>query len=224
MGVLVLTNNPIDKLESFQSEKYATGITNAKLAAVALLKLEENEIEKTFENVVMTLQKLFPGKFSLITYPEIPDTIRVDNTLRLDAGKNHAEYITGNRPKGYRLTATGRVAAEDTVQQLMSSSKGIKKPISGTQRNRYTKLVNGVTKTECLKKFSTQQLSEINKLDVRRTLHCTLETPDEKAHDNLDALIDMTLKLKPIKEYEKLANGVLKFLEYLEKNWEEFQT
>jgi len=219
-----MVNNEIEKLEKYDSDRYSTGITNAKLAAVALLKLDEIEIEKTFENVVMTLQKLFPGKFSLITYPEIPDTIRVDNTLRLDAGKNHAEYITGNRPKGYRLTATGRVAAEDTVQQLESSSKGKTKSISGTQRNRYTKLVSGVTKTECFEKFSTQQLSEINKLDVRRALHCTLETPEDKAHNNLDSLIDMTMKLKSIKEYEKLSNNVLTFLEYLEKNWENFQT
>ena len=217
-----MKNNPVEKLISYKSEQYTSGITNAKLAAVALLKLEENNIEKTFENVVMALQKLFPGKFSLITYPDIPDTIRVDNTLRLDAGKNHAEYITGNRPKGYRLTAIGRVAAEDTVQQL-ESSKGKKKSLNGTQRNRYTKLVNGVTRTECFTKFSTKQLSEINKLDVRRVLHCTLETPEEKAHGYLDALIDMTMKLQPIKEYEKLANDVLEFLQYLDQNWDDLQ-
>ena len=222
LGVLDLASNPIDKLNSYRSEQYTSGITNAKLAAVALLKLEEHEIERTFENVVMALQKLFPGKFSLITYPEIPDTIRVDNTLRLDAGKNHAEYISGNRPQGYRLTATGRVAAEDSIQQL-ESSNGKKKVISGTQRNRYTKLVSGVTKTECFNKFSTKQFFEINKLDVRRALHCTLETPDEKAHNNLDSLIDMTMKLQSIKEYEKLSNDVLSFLKYLEKNWEELQ-
>ena len=217
-----MTENTIEHLTQYKPEQYTSGITNAKLAAVALLKLEEHEIERTFENVVMALQKLFPGKFSLITYPEIPDTIRVDNTLRLDAGKNHAEYLTGNRPKGYRLTATGRVAAEDAIQQL-ESSKGKKKPLGGTQRNRYTKLVNGVTKTECFNKFSTKQFSEINKLDVRRALHCTLETPEEKAHNNLDSLIDMTMKLQSIKEYEKLSNDVLSFLKYLEDNWEELQ-
>lgn len=222
MEVVILGNNLIEKLKAYNPEQYSTGITNAKLAAVALLKLEEYNIEKTFENVVVALQKLFPGKFSLITYPDIPDTIRVDNTLRLDAGKKHAEYLTGNRPKGYRLTATGRIAAEETVQQL-ESSKGKKQSIGKTQRNRYTKLVNGVTKTECYTKFSTQQLSKINKLDVRRVLHCTLETPEEKAHDNLDALIDMTMKLQSIKEYEKLSNNVMKLLKYLEENWEELQ-
>jgi hypothetical protein len=220
-----LENNIIDKLNSYKHEQYSSGITNAKLAAVALLKLEENDIEKTFENVVIGLQKLFPGKFSLINYPDIPDTIRVDNTLRLDAGKNHSEYLTGNRPKGYRLTATGRMAAEETIQQLESSStsKRKKKIISGVQRNRYTKLVNAVTQSECFEKFSTKQFSEMNTFDVRRVLHCTLETPEEKAHDNLEALMDMTLKLNSIKEYEKLTTDVLKFLKHIENNWEVLQ-
>lgn len=215
-------SDSIEKLESYNPEKYST-VTNAKLAAVSLLKLEEHNIEKTFENVVVALQKLFPGKFSLITYPNIPDTIRVDNTLRLDAGKNHTEYLTGNRPKGYRLTATGRIAAEETICQLESSITQNKKTISSTQRNRYTKLIHAVAQSECFDKFSTKQFLKINKFDVRRVLHCTLETSEEKARDNLDALIDMTLKLKLIKEYEKLANDVLKFLKYLEDNWEELQ-
>ena len=118
-----MTDNSVDSLESYKEEQYSSGITNAKLAAVALLKLEEIEVERTFENVVMALQKIFPGKFSLITYSKIPDTIRVDNTLRLDAGKGHAEYLTGNRPKGYKLTSNGRVAAEEAIQQI-ESSKG----------------------------------------------------------------------------------------------------
>jgi len=217
-----MTDDILKILKSYRPEQYSHGITNAKLAAVALLKLEENNIEKTFENVVMALQKLFPGKFSLITYPDIPDTIRVDNTLRLDAGKNHAEYLTGNRPKGYRLTATGRIAAEDFIQQLESSSqKG--KHVLRYDRNRYVRLVRAVKNSYAYEKFSTKQFSEINKFDSRHVLQCTLETPDEKARNNLDALIMMALKLKPIKEYEELANEVIEFLKYLEDNWEMLQ-
>ena len=127
-------------LKPYEQEKYnAVGITNAKLAAVALYQLEENEIDKTFENVVVAFQRLFPGKFSLTTYPDIPDTIRVDNTLRLDAGKGHAEYLTGNRVKGYRLTTSGRLVAEETIQQL-ESSKLTKQRLANKDRNKYTKI------------------------------------------------------------------------------------
>ena len=219
-----MTDKFFDNLKPFKPEQYFSGFTNAKLAAVALLKLEENKVEKTFENVVVALQKLFPGKFSLITYPDIPDTIRVDNTLRLDAGK-HSKYLTGNRPKGYKLTANGRLAAEETIQQLESSStsKGKKQTLGGTQRNRYTKLVSAVTQSECFEKYSTKQFSEINKFDVRRVLQCTLETPSEKALANLKALKTMAIALSNIKEYEKLSSDVLEFFKYIEDNWEILQ-
>ena len=209
-------------LKTYDQGKYGSGITNAKLIAVGLYYLEENGIENTFENVVVALQKLFPGKFSLITYPEIPDTIRIDNTLRLDA-QNHSKYLTGNRPKGYKLTANGRITAEETIHLLESSAstKGKKSIISGIQRNRYTKLIGAVTQSDCFEKFSSKQLSEIKKFDVRRVLQCTLETPDEKALANLEALKSMAIALNEIKEYEVLAKDVLELLNYLSDNWRE---
>ena len=219
-----MVDNLIESLVSYRPEQYSSGITNAKLAAVALLKLEEIKVERTFENVVVALQKLFPGKFSLITYPDIPDTIRIDNTLRLDAG-NHSKYLTGNRPKGYKLTAMGRIAAEKTLEELKSgkTSKGKKQTISSAQRNRYTRLVSAVTKSEAFEKFSTKQFSEIHRFDVCRALQCTLETPPEKILANLAALKTMATDLSSIKEYEKLTNDVLEFFNYVEENWEALQ-
>ena len=219
-----MVDNLIESLVSYRPEQYSSGITNAKLAAVALLKLEEIEVERTFENVVVALQKLFPGKFSLITYPNIPDAIRIDRTLRLHAG-NQSKYLTGNSPKGYKLTAMGRIAAEKTIEELKSgkTSKGKKQTISGAQRNRYTRLVNAVTKSEAFEKFSTKQFSEIQRFDVCRALQCTLETPPEKILANLEALKTMATDLSSIKEYEKLTNDVLEFFNYIEENWEALQ-
>mgnify|MGYP001125118496 CR=1 FL=1 len=57
-----MVDNLIESLVSYRPEQYSSGITNAKLAAVALLKLEEIEVERTFENVVVALQKLFLKK------------------------------------------------------------------------------------------------------------------------------------------------------------------
>lgn len=213
-------NNLIEKLKAYKPEQYSFGITNAKLIAVALLKLEEQKIEKTFENVVVTVSKLFPGKFSLIHYPQIPDTMRIDNTLRLDAGKNHAEFIVGNRVKGYRLTGLGKIAAEKTIEQLESGSNSSgKKRIAKTRKNE-TRLVSDIADSLAFDKFSKKQFSSINKFDVCDVLHGTLETDSEKLAKNLDTLEYHTNALKPIKEYEKLANDVSEFLNYLKVNWE----
>ena len=155
-----MVDNLIESLVSYRPEQYSSGITNAKLAVVALLKLEEIEVERTFENVVVALQKLFPGKFSLITYPDIPDTMRIDRTLRLHAGIN-SKYLTGNRPKGYKLTAMGRIAAEKIIEELKSGKtpKGKKQTISGVQRK---------TKKVFLQKHSLSLLSS----EIEYTENC----------------------------------------------------
>ena len=114
-----------------------------------------------------------------------------------------------------------KVTSESTV----FSSKGKKQTlgIGRKDRGRYTRLVGAVIESECFKKFSTKQFSEINKLDVRLVLQCGLETPSEKARGNLEALQRMATALNKIQEYEKLATGVLEFLKYIEDNWEALQ-
>ncbi len=220
LGILILRNNLIGKLKAYEPEQYSFSITNAKLIAVALLKLEEEKIEKTFENVVVTVSKLFPEKFSLIHYPHIPDTTRIDNTLRLDAGKNHAEFVVGNRLKGYRLTGLGKIAAEETIEQLEAESNPSGKKRIGKYRKKETRLVSDITDSIAYDKFSKKQFSSINKFDVCDVLHGTLETDSEKLASNLTMLKYHTDALEPIKEYEELANDVSEFLNYLKENWE----
>ncbi len=220
LGVLLLGNDLIEKLKPYEPEQYSFGITNAKLISVALLKLEDEKIEKTFENVVVAVSKLFPGKFSLIHYPHIPDTMRIDNTLRLDAGKNHAEFIMGNRVKGYRLTGLGKIAAEETIEQLEVGSNSSDKKRIGKSRKKETRLVSDIMDSIAYDKFSKKQFSSINKFDVCDVLHGTLETNSDKLANNLDTLKYHTDALKPIKEYEKLANDVSEFLNYLKEHWE----
>lgn len=213
-------NKLIEKLKPYKPEQYSTGVTIARLAAVALYRMEEKNIQTNFENVVVSLQKLFPGKFSLIHYPHIPDTMRIDNTLRLDAGKNHAEFIVGNRLKGYNLTGLGKIAAEETIEQLELGSNSSGKTRIGKSRKKETRLVSDIMDSIAFDKFSKKQFPSINKFDVCDVLHGTLDTDSEKLATNLDTLKYHTDALKPIKEYEKLANDVSEFLIYLKENWE----
>ena len=113
---------------------------------------------------------------------------------------------------------------EKTIEELKSGKtlKG-KKPKITFDRNRYTRLVNAVTKSEAFEKFSTKQFSEIQRFDVCRALQCTLETPPEKILANLAVLKTMATDLSSIKEYEKLTNDVLEFFNYIEENWEALQ-
>jgi len=214
-----LINSFFKNLKPYKPEQYTTGITLDKLVTVGLLQLEEEKLEKSFDNVVVVLHRLFPEKFSLLTYPEYPDSIRVDNTLRLDA-KKHSKYLTGNRVQGYELTSIGKITAEDTIAQLNSTNLKIIKKISTTQRNRATRAIGEIPHAEGFKKFLTKQFNDINRFDVCDVLHGTLETDNEKLLANLELLKRYATDIGTVKEYEKLSTDVLEFFKYIEDNWE----
>ncbi len=214
-----MKNNLTSNLKTYKPEQYSSGIPIAKLVAVAMFHMEEKKIPTNFENVVVSIQKLFPGKFSLLHYPEIPDTMRIDNTLRLDA-QNHAKYIQGNRKKGYLLTGLGKNMAEETIDQLNSEIKSFRKKRVGKDRKQETKVIGEILNSSAFEKFSTKQFSSINKFEVCDVLHGTLETNSSILQRNLETLIRYAESMKPIQEYEELATSALDFFKYLEDNWE----
>ena len=131
------------------------------LATVGIYKLNQNNIETSFENIAVILQKLFPDKFSLTYFPEYPDSLRVDNTLRLDC--KHSGFVHGSRKEGrYVLTGKGNENAELTINQINSGSKS-KKSSNEYGRNKYVKLVQGVTKTDGYIKFIGNEFESIKK-------------------------------------------------------------
>jgi len=219
-GFLVMSDNDIKKLKPYKSEQYSSGVPIAKLVAVAMFHMDDKKIQKNFENVVVSIQKLFPGKFSLLRYPEIPDTMRIDNTLRLDA-QNHAQYIQGNRKKGYQLTGLGKNIAEETIETLKSGSKLSGKKRVAKDRKQETKLIGEVVQSSAFEKFSTKQFSSINKFEICDVLHCTLETNSKILLRNHETLKKYAESMKPIQEYEELATSALDFLTYLEDHWED---
>lgn len=214
-----MKNNLISELKTYKSEQYSSGVPIAKLVAVAMWHMDEKKIPTNFENVVVSIQKLFPGKFSLLNYPQIPDTMRIDNTLRLDA-QNHAHYIKGNRKKGYMLTGLGKMTAEETVEQLLTGTNSSRRVTIGKNRKQETRIISEVENSIAFEKFSTKQYSSINKFEICDVLHGTLETNSDDLERNLETIIGYAQLIKPIKEYEKLATNVLEFLKYIEDNWE----
>ena len=126
------------KQQEYPSNQYSD-VRLYELVTVGILKLNQAKLETNFENITVILLKLFPDKFSLTYFPEFPDTIRVDNTLRLDC--RHAGVVEGNRPKGFVLTGKGQVLAEKTLQTIESVSKMMgHKSIKTTQI--YAKILN----------------------------------------------------------------------------------
>ena len=198
-------------------------LTLDKLAVVGIQRLLLNGLECTFDNIVVALHRLFPEKFSLISFPQYPDSIRVDNTLRLDC--RHSRYVTGNRVKGFALTELGKIAAENTVR-LLESAVRIRStatvPLTGERRNRATRLIREVRDSEGFKKYQTG--GSLSRFDVSDVLHGSLDTEDDILRRNLLTLKTYVNMLRLLDEYQELADSVLRFLDFVESHWEEIMS
>lgn len=194
------------------------GEARTKLTAVGILKLDDAEIEANFENIAVVLHKIFPENFSLMNFPEHPDTLRVWNQVKENT---KAGYIDGSLKKNsYMLTSKGRAVAEDLLRQIESGTMSQVKR-SGWKDNKYIKLVKGVSDTDGFEKFSDKRLKEIKKFDVCESLHCTLDADEFRLKRNLETLIRHASSTKKISNYADISESVLEYLQYIESNWEE---
>lgn len=207
-----------EHLRPFESEQYLKA-SLATLASIALFVLQEAEIEGSFDNVAVAMFRMFPEKFKLVSFPEHPDFIRIDNTLRLDC--KHAHLVIGNRVKGFALTSHGKAMAEETLAQLRSR-KGIlatqdqKSTLSDMRRNRETRLIGEVRKSEAFQKYASGKKDEISRYDICDVLHATLDTDPSILRKNLDLLKQYSRDLVGLKEFHEAAVPVVEFLNFLE--------
>ena len=201
------------KLELYQGEALA------KLTTVGILKLHNAEIDANFENVTVILYKLFPEKYSLVGFPEFPDTLRVNRAMTshcITAG-----WIDGTlKRNSYLLTPKGRIVAEDLLDQIESGTISQRKR-SDKNQHKYIRFVQGVSNTTGFEKFSAKHLKEIKKFDVCESLHCTVDADETQLKKNLATLILHANNTKKISNFTVISEAVLEYLQYIESNWEE---
>jgi DNA-binding PadR family transcriptional regulator len=165
------------------------------------------------------LYKLFPEKYSLVGFPEFPDTLRVNRAMTshcITAG-----YIDGTlKRNSYFLTPKGRIVAEDLLDQIESGTTSQRKR-SDLKQSKYIRLVKGVSDTTGFEKFSAKHLKEIKKFDVCESLHCTIDADEEHLKRNLETLTQHAINTKKISNFAVISESVLEYLQYIESNWEE---
>lgn len=210
-----------EQLKPFKPELYLSA-TLATLAAIGMLILSEAGVEGSFNNIVIALFRMFPEKFKLVSFPEHPDFIRIDNTLRLDC--KHANLVIGNRVGGFSLTSHGKIMAEESLTQLRSGKSILttqeqRQVSSGQRRNRQTRLVNEVRKSEAFRKYAFGKGDEIGRYDVVDVLHGTLDTDPRILKKNLEVLKQYAKDLVDLKEFRETATPVVEFLNFLESRW-----
>ena len=203
-------------LKPYDPNQYA-GEALSKLTLVGITKLNEHQIEASYDNITVVLFKLFPESFSLITFPEYPDTLRVNRALTshcITAG-----YIDGNQKKNiYVLTGKGRQIADELLESFQSDSKSKSKE-SDKKRNKYIKLIKAVTETSGFKNFRASEFEKIKKFDLCECLHCTINADEDHLRTNYGTLLYYANSCKKFEKFAEVSQWVLDYLEYLQTNW-----
>lgn len=197
-----------DKLIPMKKEQYRR-INNDRLVVYGVFLLEKNAIEPTFDNVVVTVFKVFPDRFSLIGFPQYPDAKRVHDCLWHCTYKTK-NWLNGNAKSGFRLTEKGKYILEETFNKMKSRIK-VGKVFDTKARRKEVFFIDWIKRTGAFKKFTNGEGTSISEVEVREFLRVSN-----------DATKDVMLQnVKKYRKYAKKIDDTLveDFLDFIERKW-----
>ncbi len=159
-----------------------------RLAVYAIGLLREERIPVSFENVVVTLFRLFPERFSLRGY-EYPDANRVNRAL-LQLGPRYRNWARGSTSTGFALTPLGETTLEETRERLRSpgapSGRRLRSSVGYTW-DATADLVE-LKATEAYRRFGEGGPQTLVNDDVWNALNAFSYTPEEAVRSRLITL------------------------------------
>jgi len=171
----VCSEFPIDKYSNF-------GLNDLMVFAVKLL--ENNQIPATFENVTFAAHSMFPFKFGLSGYEDMPDSARVNRAL-LHLTPKYRNWLQGNGSKGYALNDAGREAAAKADAELRSGKTMSRS--GGSPRTKYEVEGPMIKSSSAYQKYSRGQ--PILKWEVFALLGGFPYTPSKQLRRRMNELL-----------------------------------
>ncbi|MDI6788331.1 MAG: hypothetical protein QME51_08165 [Planctomycetota bacterium] len=193
-------------------EKIYTAIKNQDLMLFGIYSIIRNSETCTFERLVAECFSNFPIVFGFRRYPNWPDSLKFDRSLRtlreqgLIVGGMGGKYSPGE----ISLTEFGEKKAREIKIELNNIKHIIvnRRPKT-TGRSIDDKLIDYLKSTSQFKKFiNDRNVFSISEPEFRNILRCTLETPQRVLKQNLEYYKNLA---KPYNETQ-----VLEFLDHCE--------
>ncbi len=180
-----------------------------ELVTYSVATLANEGKEATFENIVAKSYELFPEKFSLVGYPQWPDSSRVNKSwLRC---RTDFKFITGTVKTGFSLTSKGLEVVEKVQQRLQRpvSEKSIISKKRARARTKEEHFTNEIEKSDVFQRYlHDREQMEINHYEFCDILYCTLESSPKALVDHLEKLKDYA--------HAYSRNDLKNFLSFLE--------
>lgn len=200
----------IRSISEFGNNNYVV-IDNDRLTLFTVAFLESNNIEPTFDKIVVAAFKLFPKKFSLIGFADYPDGIRVHDCLFHCTYKSK-KWLFGNAKSGYKVTERGRYFLDETKKMLDGKIKVTRK-YGILPRRKEPVFVNSLKKTSAYEKYEADKKEDISKLEILEALRVSSSASIEAINKNLSKYIDYASRLND--------NSVKEFLKFIKKKLRE---
>ncbi len=193
--------NPLD-------ENQYNRIDNDRLILYVVSYLEENNVEPTFEKIVIGAYKLFPKRFSLLGFPEYPDAKTVYYPI-MHASYKKKGWLSGNMKSAFHLTSKGKDVLNEVLTALskkMTFSKTV--PKLPLRKERY--FLDLLESSSAFLKYNMGSAAEISEMEIRIMLRGRGDTPPEILKQNL----------MRYSEYASVADRpkLVEFLEYVRRN------
>ena len=183
----------LKEVQAFPEDAYIN-LSLSDLVLYALFSLGTNEVETTFENLVVESYKLFPQKFHLQGYPEYPDANRVRREIQRMEGTLPTpgpNLVKGNMKTSYKIAESGFVKLGEIQIKLASGEKD-KVKIDKKLSDRRSKIGRVLSELEKHPLYH-QYLRKGENIDIpesllRDLLFATMETSHDSLRENMNTL------------------------------------
>lgn len=169
----------VEDFETYPEHLYSE-IALAALAAFAIARLHDLHIPNTFENLVVTLYKFFPARFSLVGFDQYPDAASVGRTL-LQLGPKYRNWARGSVQKGFVLTDAGNAKALDVAKALSgfrtSEGQRAKPRVSRPRTMDLSKDIKAIEESSLFQQWKAGAIKRGNSLELFDLLGAYAYTP-----------------------------------------------
>ena len=214
----MIENKPkqfLENLQPFEVEKYA-GLNGDRLVVFAVGLLSKNGAEPLFENIVVVAFKLFPEMFSLVGFPQYPDSKRVRDSLFHCTYKTKGWLIGSTQAgwggkSGFFLTEKGKGVFTE-VEKILEGEATFREAKSKIELKvdlKQKSIIQATKKLDAYILFQKGDLDKISEYDLKRALRGTRSTAIPKLLNNYEKLKKYGLDLGD--------EEFLRFLDFVKK-------
>ncbi|MGD1059933.1 MAG: hypothetical protein ABR879_00535 [Methanomassiliicoccales archaeon] len=187
-----MTNDAKSRLleicHEYEEEKYSSLGLNPLMAYTVSL-LAENGLPTSFEYVVVAAYRMFPMKFGLTGFTEMPDAARINRAL-LHLTPKYQNWLSGNGSKGYVLNEMGKDAAVKASERL-SSGSDIMKTTMSQPKSQYDRERRRILSSPAFQRYKGEKEGPIQKWEVYDVLGAFSYTSTSQLRKRIANLITL---------------------------------